>query len=204
MYDCEFFILTSWEKELLGQIGIPPQDIKILPNGVDFHKFNRLSKPKYPNKSICLGKIDNRKRQAYLQQLCAEVVFVGQNHDPEFKPLDSNYLGSWTREQVFNNLTEYTNLILLSQSELQPLVCLEALAAGLGLVISESCRQNLDTSLPFISVVPNTKIEDQAFIKDLIISNREICNSLDRSKITEYAYSFDWSKIIQKYHQYIQ
>lgn len=204
MYDCEFFILTTWERDFLKQIGLPNRYIKILPNGVDCKKFNISRTPKQQNKSICLGKIDSRKQQASLQKLDANIVFVGQNHDKEFNSLDPNYIGSWSRDEVFTNLTDYSNLVLLSQSELQPLVCLEALSAGLGLVISEVCSQNLDISLPFISVIPQEQISNKQLVKETILVNRQICNQINRSTITNYASHFDWSKIVSQYIQHIE
>jgi len=203
MYDCEFFNLTTWECDLLKTIGFPPKNIKILPNGVDYNSFRKSEKPKHKDRSICLGKIDKRKRQAFLQDLDAQIDFVGQNSDIDFNPLHTNFLGPWTRDQVYNHLTEYSNLILLSESELQPLVCLEALSAGLGLVLTEACTQNLDTSLPFISVIPNDKNTDKAYIKHTIIENRKYCNYIDRQEILQYAAKFDWHNIAIKYQEYI-
>lgn len=203
MYDCEFFNLTTWECDLLKTIGFPPKNIKILPNGVDYNSFRKSEKPKHKDRSICLGKIDKRKRQAFLQNLGAQIDFVGQNSDIDFNPLDKNFLGLWTRDQVYNNLTEYSNLILLSESELQPLVCLEALSAGLGLVLSEACTQNLDTSLPFISVIPDSKKTDTEYIKQTITENRRYCSSIDRQDILQYAAKFNWNNIGIKYQEYI-
>lgn len=202
MFDCEFFMLTSWEKQLLQEIGIPKNNIKILPNGVDFNQFTKLNKPTI-NKSICLGKIDSRKNQSKLQKLNCDIVFVGQNADPTFNPMDNNYIGQWNRQEVFTNLTNYTNLILLSNAELQPLVCLEGLSAGLGLVISEQSAQNLDTSLEFIDVIPADKLDDNEYIKHVIVKNKKLCSSIDRSKIIDYARTFNWSSIIDRYISYI-
>lgn len=202
MYDCEFFILTTWEKQLLEKIGFSNKNIHIVPSGVDYDKFNRLDKPKY-TKSICLGKIDTRKNQQKLQKLNCDIVFVGENNDSMFNSMDNNYLGSWNRSQVFNNLTEYTNLVLLSNAELQPLVCLEAMSAGLGLVISEACCQSLDTNLDFITVIPNDKLNNDEYIRNAIIENKNLCLSIDRNKITSYAKTFQWSNIIQTYISYL-
>lgn len=203
MYDCQFFNLTTWECDLLKNIGFPPKDIMILANGVDYNSFQKTTEPKNKNKSICLGKIDQRKRQAFIQNLGTDVVFVGQNQDPEFNPLEENFIGSWTREQVYENLTEYSNLVLLSEAELQPLVCLEALSAGLGLVLSEACTQNLDTSLDFISVIPSSRSLDREYVKSKIIENRNYCNSIDRQNILDYAATFDWANIARRYDLYI-
>lgn len=203
LYDCEFFILTTWEKDFLLRIGISPQKIKLLSNGVDFNLFNFKTKPEFLNSSICLGKIDKRKNQAFIQSLDAGVYFVGQNTHPEFNPLDEKYLGLWTRQQVYKNLTNYTNLVLISELELQPLVCLEALSAGLGLVISEAAAQNLDISLPFITVIPQDLIYNEEAVLAAISNNRDICSHIKREDIREYANKFDWSNIIKKYISYL-
>ena len=199
LYDCEFFILTTWEKDFLLNIGISPQKVKILPNGVDFNAFNFKAQPEFPNASICLGKIDKRKNQAFIQSLNAGVYFAGQNTISEFNSLDEKYLGSWIREEVYENLTNYTNLVLISSLELQPLVCLEALSAGLGLVISEAAAQNLDASLPFITIIPQDLIYNAEIVSAAISNNRDSCIHIGREAIREYAETFSWSNLIQKY-----
>jgi glycosyltransferase involved in cell wall biosynthesis len=203
MYDCTFFILTTWEKTLLQKIGFHDSHIKILPNGVDINSFRITNSPEYKDFSICVGKIDERKNQVMLQKLESDIFFVGQNTDKNFDPLDDHYLGSWSRDEIYENLTNYSNLILLSNSELQPLVCLEALAAGLGLVITEACAQNLDTTLPFITVIDSSKIQDQTYVKEKILHNRNYCNSINRENIRAYAKSFDWKNIAQTYNGYL-
>jgi hypothetical protein len=203
LYDCEFFILTTWERDFLLNIGISPQKIKIVPNGVDFSKFHFKNEPAFPNHSICLGKIDHRKNQSFIQSLNCNVNFVGQNTISEFNSSDPLYLGSWNREQVYQNLTDYTNLVLISQLELQPLVCLEALSAGLGLVISEAASQNLDCSLPFITVISQDLINHAEIVSSAISNNRDNCLHIGREKIREYALSFDWKNVIKLYTQNI-
>jgi glycosyltransferase involved in cell wall biosynthesis len=200
LYDCEFFILTTWERDFLLNIGISPQKIKIVPNGVDFSKFNFKNEPAFPNHSICLGKIDYRKNQSFIQSLNCNVNFVGQNTISEFNSLDPLWLGPWTRDEVYQNLTDYANLVLISQLELQPLVCLEALSAGLGLVISESASQNLDVSLPFITVVQQDLIKNPEIVSLAISNNRDICNHIGRDKIREYALTKDWSEVAKYYN----
>jgi hypothetical protein len=203
LYDCEFFILTTWEKDFLLRIGISPKKIKVLPNGVDFNAFNFQAKPKNQNSSICLGKIDKRKNQAFLQSLDSGIFFVGQNTIPEFNPLDSKYLGLWTRAEVYEKLTDYCNLVLISELELQPLVCLEALSAGLGLVISEAASQNLDSSLPFITIIPQDSIHNPEIVSSSIRNNRNSCINIGREKIREYAEQFCWENIAKKYINYL-
>ena len=50
----------------------------------------------------------------------------------------------------------------------------KALLAGLGVVLSESCCANLDLSKPWITVIPNDKLDDLEYIEQSIIKNREI------------------------------
>jgi glycosyltransferase involved in cell wall biosynthesis len=202
-YDCDFFVLTTWERDFLLQIGISPNNIKILPNGVDFESFTVSQNPNKINKSICLGKIDKRKNQAFLQKLDCGIDFVGQNHCTDFNPLKEDFLGMWNREQVFSKMTEYANLILVSNSELQPLVCLEALSCGLGLVISKSASQNLDESLPFISVIEDEQIKNKKYIKEKILENRKFCSAINRQEIVNYAKSFSWENIAKKYIKFL-
>ena len=42
-YDCIFFPLTSWERDFITRIGIPSYKCNIIPNGVSFSSFNRVS-----------------------------------------------------------------------------------------------------------------------------------------------------------------
>ena len=58
-------------------------------------------------------------------------------------------------------------LVLLSDGEAHPLVCLEAFAAGLGVVISQWAAANLDLDKDFITVIP----EDKLMIWSLLILN---------------------------------
>jgi glycosyltransferase involved in cell wall biosynthesis len=203
LYDCEFFCLTSWEKDFLFKLGVSPQKIKILPNGVSFNSFIFKEKCEYIDKSICLGKIDSRKKQSFIQSLNCNVDFVGQNTIAEFNPLDDCYLGIWNRDDVYNKLTNYCNLILISESELHPLVCLEALAAGLGLVISESASQNLNLELPFINVIPQNLINNQQHVSNCILNNRKICSKINKNDIREYAKTFSWQNITKKYLSFL-
>ena len=101
-------------------------------------------------------------------------------------------------------MSDYGNLILLSDGEADPLVTKEALICGLGLVISECSTANLDTSKPFIDVIPENKINDLEYVESVIIKNREISN-LMRNEIRQYALeTFDWSVIVKNYINLIE
>jgi glycosyltransferase involved in cell wall biosynthesis len=203
-YDCEFFCITNFEKQFLIKVGVSPKKIKVLPSGAKTDAFRvcPAAEAKKYNQTICIGKIDERKAQFKLQNRDLDIDFVGEIATSKFDATDSYYLGTWTREQVYNNMTDYGNFILLSTSELQPFVCMEAISAGLGLVISEACTEHLDLSLPFISVIPNNKLEDYKFIKEALIKNSDICYKM-RKEIVQYAVNFNWRQIALKYEEYI-
>ena len=93
--------------------------------------------------------------------------------------------------------------MFIISSELHPLVCLEALASGLGLVVSEAAAQNLDSSKLFISIIDQEDIEDTEIVSSTILKNREACSKIDRKSITDYAKTFDWTEILKKYERYL-
>jgi hypothetical protein len=112
-------------------------------------------------------------------------------------------LGEWDKPTLYNGLTDYANLILLSDGEADPLVVKEALIAGLGLVISECACANLDLSLSFITVIPNDKRADLNYVKREIIRNR-IHSLKHRAEIREYGLSkFAWNAILDQYEKII-
>jgi glycosyltransferase involved in cell wall biosynthesis len=95
-------------------------------------------------------------------------------------------------------------MILLSSGEAHPFVCLEALAAGLGLVISEQSTANLDLSKSFITVIPDNKLDDFDYLNEKIEENRNISLKM-REEIRQYcADNFDWSIIINNYKKIIE
>ena len=59
--------------------------------------------------------IDYRKRQ-HLFQSIDSLYYAGNIADERFDK-DKNYLGEWSKEFLYNNLTEYGNLVLLSDGE---------------------------------------------------------------------------------------
>jgi glycosyltransferase involved in cell wall biosynthesis len=203
LYDCDFFCLREYERKFFLQIGISPQKIKIIPLGVYGESFKvNFNIPTKSNKSIYLGKIDERKRQFDFQNKNLNIDFVGPNASNKFDINDPCYLGVWTQEEKFNNLTEYGNLVLLSVSENgnPPLVCLEAMSAGLGIVVSETSNEGIDDSLGFITVIPDNKIYDFNFLKTEIEKNREYSIN-NRQEILDYVSKRHWSNIAKIYQE---
>jgi glycosyltransferase involved in cell wall biosynthesis len=170
----------------------------VLPNGVNINNFY-FSKNCYYKSSICLGKIDDtdRKNQIYLSSLKNDIKFVGPVENVQFN--HENYIGIWEKSILYKNLTKFANLILLSKGEAAPLVCIEALSAGLGLVITEKSAANLDTSLPFIEIIPEKYLYDIDYVSNVINKNIEISIKL-REDIRKYAVeNFCWDKLTRRY-----
>jgi hypothetical protein len=185
-------IKNVYENELL----IEKFNLYVTPNGVNTSKFVTRD-PKYPDRSLYLAKIDYRKRQSMFQSI-SSLYYAGNNADPNFNT-NINYLGEWSKEYLYNNLTDYGNLVLLSDGEAHPLVCMEALAAGLGVVVCEYGAANLDTTKEFITVIPENKIHDIEYVENQIIINRDFSIS-HRHDILKYASNFDWENTIKDHY----
>lgn len=176
---------------------ISDENLFLTPNGVNCERFKFSHTPKFPNRSIYLAKIDYRKRQ-YMFQNIKSLWYAGNIADSRFNK-EKNYLGEWSKSYLYENLTDYGNLVLLSDGEAHPLVCMEALSSGLGVVVTEWGRANLDSNKDFITIIPEEKINDLNYVENMIIENRE-CSLQNREKILEYSKSFDWKNIVQKFY----
>jgi glycosyltransferase involved in cell wall biosynthesis len=87
--------------------------------------------------------------------------------------------------------------VLLSESEAAPLVVLEALAAGLSVVVTESASANL-TEEQFITVIPDGS-KNADFVSNTIQSAIDSNNDY-RQDIRSYAFDrFDYSVLVKDY-----
>ena len=177
--------------------GIPKDKLYLNPNGVMMENFRFTENPEFSDRSIYLAKVDHRKRQ-FLFQNIDSLWYAGNIAENRFDQ-SKNYLGEWQKETLYQNLTDYGNLVLLSDGEAHPLVCMEAFAAGLGVVVSEWATANLDLDRGFISVIPEDKIEDTSFVEEIIIKNRGYSVE-HRQEILDYAKEFEWCTIIKKHY----
>lgn len=190
------YVLAQKDIEFMVQKDCKINSIIKLENGIDSKLFNFILNSKN-NKTIYLGKIDERKCQ-YKYQLIESIDFIGPINCNKFNRKNPNYLGIWSREQVRYNLTNYANLILLSNGEADPLVVKEALVCGLGVVLNETSSKNLEIK-DFITIIPDSKLNDIEYIKNQIEINRFI--SLNkRDEIRKYGIEkYDISIICKNY-----
>ena len=197
--DVNMFCLSTGIQDIYRKAGVKEHRLHLTPNGVNASEYTFTESPKYPNKSIYLAKIDFRKRQ-HLFQSIEGLYFAGPLEDDRFDSSSERYLGEWTRNHLTSHLCDYSNLVLLSDGEAHPLVCLEGMAAGLGLVLSEQASANLNTELPFIDVVSEETINDSKKLTEIIKKNRKVSNKM-RSEIRQYALdNFTWENVVEKYY----
>jgi glycosyltransferase involved in cell wall biosynthesis len=192
------FCLSSGIKNVYKVLMNIPEDMLYLtPNGVNTSAFELTDNPKHQDRSLYLAKIDYRKRQHMFQSI-SSLWYAGNNADQRFDT-NKNYLGEWSKDVLHKELTHYGNLVLLSDGEAHPLVCMEALSAGLGIVVTEWGRANLDETKDFITIIPENKVSDIEFVEQQIIKNRE-CSLQKRKEIVEYSKSFDWIEVIRTHY----
>ena len=170
--------------------------LSVLPNGArtDLFKFEKFCPQ--PKDSIYLAKVEERKKQ-YLYQDIEDLYFAGRIEDDKFNKDNPRHLGEFTKEELLFKLTNFANLVLLSDGEAHPLVCTEAMSAGLGVVVSEPAAANLDLEKPFIDLIPNEKLQDVDYVSKVIRKNKEISIGM-REEIRKYAIdNFDWLHVAE-------
>jgi len=157
----------------LSKLGVRPYPYK-------FDEFASL------DRTLCFSQIVDRKRQ-YLLENIDSVDFMGRmEFGGKFTKDNPNYKGEVIREKLNEFITCYSNMALLSEVEnTTPLVIKEGLICGLGIVCSEAVAPELDTSLPWIDVIPESKINNLSYVLEVIENNKKISKQ-HRKEIREY------------------
>ncbi|MEI6729104.1 MAG: glycosyltransferase [bacterium] len=182
--------------------------LKTLRNAVEVDQFE--FSPQGNNMAICLGRIQTRKRQHYLAKNLENKVridFIGPFEERFKFELDDHqttkYIGNWSKQTVRNSLTKYSSLVLLSESEAAPLVVLEALAAGLSLVVSQEAAANLPVK-DFITILNSEQIMQPQILAEAIQKSIDQ-NHLYRHDIRDLAKEyFDYNVVTLEYLQIIE
>lgn len=164
------------------------------PNGTSLHP--REGGPASRSRAICLGAVTPRKRQVDLALALSDAAidFVGPIEDARLlcgtpNADDERFLGPWSREQVQEQLTAYSVLVLLSDGEADALVLYEAQMCGLDIVVSAEALGGQDPTLPWVHVVDPTNFAE---VEQAIEQAMED-NVAHRRDIVEYAYhNYRW------------
>lgn len=198
------FCISKKDYTTFKNAGADESKLLLSENGANHKTFRYSKNPTLSDRSLYLGQIYHRKKQ-WLYQSIECIDFVGKNDNSTPFDISINYLGEWTDEYKKSHLTDYGNLVLLSNGENgTPLVVKEALINGLGVVISRYASHDLDDSLPFITIIDDDKLEDIKFIKTKIEENRQVSLSM-RDEIRDYAIeNFSWEKLVKLYVQNIE
>jgi len=181
----DFYIFSSSQKDIDTFVRFGADEnhcwlsrLGVLPDSYQFDENATY------DRTLSFSQICDRKRQ-YLIQDFDNVDFVGRMEYGKFSNR-TNYKGEMLREKLNTEITKYSNFTLLSSVEnTTPLVVKEALICGLGVVVSEQVSVELDTSLDFIDVISEDKIEDLSYVQNVLEKNKEY-SVKNRNEIRNY------------------
>ena len=193
--DVNIFALSPGIANIYSSLGFNKENIHVVHNGVRDDLFRFTEECEFKDRSMYLAKVDFRKRQHIFQDI-EDLYYAGNIADSRFNASSDMYLGEWSKDYLYDNLTRYANLALLSDGEAHPLVCMEAMSAGLGLVLSEFACGNLDLDKEFIHVIPERMMTNTSYVQSVLKENAEISSSM-RHEIRQYAETFSWTSVIK-------
>ena len=109
------FCLSEGIKKVYNvMFDVPKENFYVTPTYVNLDRFRRSMDPGIQTVSY-LAKIDYRKRQ-HLFQSIDSLWYAGNLADNRFDT-NKNYLGEWSKETLYEQLTDYGNLVLLSDGK---------------------------------------------------------------------------------------
>lgn len=196
---CHIFAVSDSMRSFFVDEGVAASRISVLPNSARPENISFSLLPSRPTRTLYLARVEPRKRQHLLQNKLLGLDFVGPQSGPKPYPVHSDYLGEWSKSKVFQEMTSYPNLALLSDGEAHSLACVEAMMAGLGLVVSEYASANLDPAWTFVDVVQEKDLLDMCYLEKVLASNR-VRSITQRSRIRQLAVErFGTKQIIERY-----
>ena len=197
------FCISQKDMDCFKAAGADESKLLLSANGANHKRFTYHKEAVLPDRSLYLAQINERKKQ-WIYQDIDSIDYVGRiMGETPFDP-KKNYLGEWSDEYKREHLGDFANLVLLSDGENgTPLVVKEAMILGLGVVISKYAAHDLP-DLPYVTVVPDDKLEDIPYIEEKIQENRDA--SLGRrDEIREFAIeNFSWEGLVKLYAENIE
>lgn len=207
--DSRICCLSPAMKERCLALGVAPARLFLSRNGARGDLIRFAAQPKFPDRSICAGIINRRKRQHLLMPL-PFVDIVGpiapikaEKDRPDFDRRCPHYRGEWPHARLHDALTDYASLVVTSSYEVAPIIVCEALMAGLGVVVSEAAAANLDRRQPFVTVVPEEVLAAPDRLAEAIRENQQVSRTM-REAIRQYALDqFEWGRIVPVYLEHL-
>ena len=198
------FCISKKDYETFKNAGADESTLLLSENGANHKRFTYRSEALKPDRSLYLGQIYHRKKQ-WLYQGIESIDYVGK--DTGATPFDQskNYLGEWSDDYKREHFTDFASLVLLSDGENgTPLVVKEAIINGLGVVISKYAAHDLPEGLPFVTVIPDDKLEDIPYVEEKIKENREVSIGM-RDEIRQFGVdNFSWESLVKLYAQNVE
>lgn len=169
----------------------------LLLNGANHNEILPVNDKEFNNKSIYVGKVEERKQQ-HKYYTIPNIDFYGKCNNEIIQKFPC-FKGELSHFEMVKKMSQYGNLILLSTGENgTPLVIKEALMAGLPVVTNKHSINDLHLELPFVDIIPDDKIDDLNYIYHTIQENLK--KQVLKDEIRAYAMQhFSWEKLVQEY-----
>ena len=197
------FCISHKDYNAFKSAGADESKLRICQNGANHKEIVFKNTCIKPNRSIYLAKIEPRKRQ-HLYQSIDSIDFVGKYTNTTPFSREKNYLGEWSHDYKVNHITDYANVVLLSDGENGTPLCIkEGMMAGLGVVSSKWAAHELPDE-PYVTIIDDEHWNDIDYVSKSIEENRNI--SIDmRKEIRDYAVNtFSWESLVKLYEKNIK
>jgi glycosyltransferase involved in cell wall biosynthesis len=178
-------------------------EILTVPSAIQCAEF-RFDAARAKKEQACvLGRVEERKKQAYLARVLAghdvPCDFIGPYKNSDVSAIAASpnmrLLGPWKRAQVQQDLTDYACSILLSDGEAHPLAVMESMASGLSIVVSPEASHNLDPARRSSHRGPRQRRAVANAVETAVRDNHKYRNDVRRY----CEENFDWSVVGPKY-----
>ncbi|MFW9881853.1 MAG: glycosyltransferase family 4 protein [Candidatus Thorarchaeota archaeon] len=215
-------IISQNFKNYISSIGISPEKIRYIPNGIDFQEFQEINEQisanflDIPVDNFIIGYIGSLEKVKRINRLIQ--LFIGLNDQnislviagtgSEESNLNKKYgniknllfIGKIEHSKVPKLISSVDALILLSSSEGFPGVCLEALAMNRPVIVSNEIKnKEFNEFLNYnYSIDVNNQEEFNNLINHLRKNKKSIINFL-KNKRDNLIQGYSWDKISSKF-----
>jgi glycosyltransferase involved in cell wall biosynthesis len=212
--DMNIAVSETTKRRLVNLLGVNPDKIVVIPNGVDLNKFDAISMDKKYGRILYVGRLESHKRVdtlmlAYhrLKKRYAdiELIIVGkgpqkgylQNFSKELNLKDVTFYDSLSYDKLIELMKSSWVFVLPSVREGQGIVVLEAMAAGTPLIaiqaegsaVGDIVKNDYNGLL-----VPGGEIE-RAIQK--LLTNEDLYTKIRKNGL-QFVKGYDWAKTAER------